>query len=515
MTRQSLDDAKGAGTGSIPTRRPTTAAALAACLAVSTWLGGVVDSARGQSVGDLFEKAAKDFVRQQIDPGKSSGQRSFSPMSEAEPFTVRTADGWDLVAHRFKSNSASGSARPPVILCHGLSYNAVFWDLDASCSFARYLAERGLDVWVVSLRGCGLSRKWVMKVDAAPSVLLGDALRRMTKGKLAPTGFASLDPKYSRWNLDDHVSQDVPAFVSLVRRHTRAPEVVWVGHSMGGIVALCHLARFQNPGIGQLVTIGSQVTMPEGQVMVQFLKEMLGTRQSELAGQLTPEDLINKTQTSVHNLFFNVNNVRENVYIALGTWAKDQPSIELLQQYMVLGTKGELYNAPKTMSYAQAMGNVKVPILITCGAADRLAPPKVQQELYNRVGSTDKTLVIFGRRNGQSVDPGHNDTLVGHQSRSEVFPVIESWINARAGTNPPTTPTTAAGTSTTPIPPPGAGPGVGVKPAPGVRPAPPPIGNSAGMVKPPSPFGLPSGLPIPLPRPATRPSPPKPVGQPK
>ena len=460
--------------------------------------------ASGQSVGDLFEKAAKDFVRQQIDPGGSSAQparRPFSPMSEAEPYTVRTADGWDLVAHRFKPSSANGSSlsRPPVILCHGLSYNAVFWDLDASCSFARFLAERGHDVWVVSLRGCGLSRKWVMKLDAAPSIVLGDAIRRMTKGKLAPTGYASLDPKYSRWNLDDHASQDVPALVSLVRKQTRAPEVVWVGHSMGGIVALCHLARFPNSGIGKLVTIGSQVTMPEGQVMVQFLKEMVTTRQSELAGQITPEDLINKTQTSVHNLFFNVNNVRENVYVALGTWAKDQPSIELMQQYMVLGTKGELYNASKTMSYAQAMGHVKVPILITCGAADRLAPPKVQQELYNRVGSTDKTRVIFGRRGGQSVDSGHNDTLVGNQSRAEVYPILERWISARAGTTPiaSTPPTAVAGSSV-------ASPG--------------PVGSSSsptrqhpgGQAPPSLPLGLPDRLSIPMPGLGSRSTPPRP-----
>ncbi len=48
-----------------------------------------------------------------------------------------------------------------------------------------------------------------------------------------------------------------------MKRHTQAPEVAWVGHSMGGIIALCHLAKYRNPGIGRLVTVGSQVTMQD------------------------------------------------------------------------------------------------------------------------------------------------------------------------------------------------------------------------------------------------------------
>jgi len=48
----------------------------------------------------------------------------------------------------------------PVILCHGLTYNALFWDLIPECSFAEYLSSQGFDVWAVSLRGSGLSQKW-------------------------------------------------------------------------------------------------------------------------------------------------------------------------------------------------------------------------------------------------------------------------------------------------------------------------------------------------------------------
>lgn len=379
----------------------------------------------------MFEKAAVNVARKAVVGPGGLADRLGAPGEgpRSEPFTVKTADGWTLVAHRYRP--AGGRPRPgtlPVILCHGLSYNASFWDLDPSVSLARYLADSGYDVWVADLRGSGFSQKWVWKLDAAPEMILGGAVRRLSRGKLAPTGYATADPKFAKWTLDHHIAYDVPAFVSLVKHHSRAPEVAWIGHSMGGIVALAHLSRFENPGIGQLVTVGSQVTMPDAQLVLQFLREMIETRTSMLSGKLNGEALLAATRTSVHNMFFNQRNVSPEIYEALGTWATDVPALGVMQQYMTLGTTGELLDARKQFSYAKALGNVKVPILITCGADDQFAPPVVQQYLHANVGSQDKTLVIFGRASGFAVDSGHDDALVGLNSRAQVYPVIERWL---------------------------------------------------------------------------------------
>src|SRR5438067_2410898 len=109
----------------------------------------------------------------------------------------------------------------------------------------------------------------------------------MSHGKLGPNGFASVDPKFAQWTMDDHIAYDVPAFLHLVRHHTGANQVIWIGHSMGGIVALAHLGRFPNPGIARLVTVGSQVTMSETQLPKQFIAEMIQNRRRQLTGQLT------------------------------------------------------------------------------------------------------------------------------------------------------------------------------------------------------------------------------------
>jgi pimeloyl-ACP methyl ester carboxylesterase len=266
-----------------------------------------------------------------------------------------------------------------------------------------------------------------------PTMVVGGVVRRVTGGKVAPTGYATVEPRYANWTLDDHVMYDVPALVGLVRHHTGAAQVAWVGHSMGGIVALCHLARYQNPGIGRLVTVGSQVTMPQGQLAVQFLQEMLVTRQGQLAGQIRGKELAEQTHRSVNNLFFNGRHVSPQVYEALTTYANDVPSIGLLQQYMALANRGELYDAQKQFNYTRALGNVRVPILISCGEADQLAPPPVQAYLHAHVGSQEKALVIFGRAQGFAADAGHNDSLVGLTSQPQVYPVIERWLG---GTRP-------------------------------------------------------------------------------
>lgn len=397
---------------------------------VAVLVAVVGTTTRGDDFGKFLEKAARKTARDLV-------ERSVAPRAEAlanpaaappEQYPVQTADGWTLVAHRYKPPGRPKPGALPVILCHGLTYNASFWDLDPSCSLPRYLASQGYDVWSVDLRGCGMSQKWVFKLDEAPTMVVGGVLRRISGGRIAPTGYATVDPKAANWDLDAHIAYDVPAFVQLVRHHSKAQQVAWVGHSMGGIVAICHLSRYQNPGIGRLVTVGSQVTMPNGQVALQFFQEMLVTRQGQLVGKVKGEELYAQTRSSVHNLFFNVRNVSPKVYEALGTYATDVPSLSLMKQYSAMAAQGELLDAKKQFNYARALGNVKVPMLISCGAGDQFAPPVVQQYLHDNVGSADKTLLIFGRADGFAADAGHDDALVGLNSRAQVYPVIENWL---------------------------------------------------------------------------------------
>src|SRR5262245_5978846 len=408
-------------------------------LAGAAFVAGIAGYARGQDLGKAFEKAARDQLRQVLTPpqgarpsagprGDEAGTKASASASSPEPHIIKTRDGWTLVALRYRPAGRAPSGAMPVILCHGLTYNALFWDLDPSCSLPRYLAARGFDVWAVNLRGCGMSQKWIWNVEQAPEAMFESALRRLSKGKIGATSYASADTRYANWTMDDHIAQDVPALVHLVRRTTGAQEVAWVGHSMGGIVAIAHLARYKNPGIGRLVTIGSQVTMPKGQLVVEYFREMMTLRQSQLTGQVTGEELVTMSRSGVQNMFFNIDNVLPKIYQALSGPATDIPAMGLMLQYRTMSEKGVLLDSKGQFNYARALGNITVPIFISCGAGDQFAPPQVQEFLYRHVGSTDKTLMIFGRRQGMSVGAGHDDALVGLNSREQVYPVIARWL---------------------------------------------------------------------------------------
>lgn len=377
-------------------------------------------------LGEKVNKAAQQWFDTQSSP--DNVERTVAPYTlDAEPHTVQTADGWTLVVHRYRSH---GRPQPsmPIILCHGFGYNALFWDLEPSCSFAEYLARRGYDVWSVNLRGSGLSQKWVWELDSAPTLLAGSALRKLSHGKMAPTGYATLNPRYANWNLDDHIAFDVPAVINLVRQQTGAQQVAWVGHSMGGIAALCCLERFPNPGIGKLITVGSQVTMPEGQALSQFAIEMIKMRERQIAGKLDKKGVLFAGLMDLRSIFFNDRHVSPSVYHALCSWASDVPSIGLMQQYAVLASGGELLDHKKQYNYAHHLQNVKVPMLVSCGRLDQIAPPLTQQYLYDQVGSANRTLMVFGRSSGFAADSGHDDALVGLTSSAQVFPVLERWL---------------------------------------------------------------------------------------
>jgi pimeloyl-ACP methyl ester carboxylesterase len=378
--------------------------------------------------GDLLKRGLKDSLKDQL--SAKHIKETLAPHDlNADMYSVQTEDGWTLVAHRYRTTGPRRAAAMPVILCHGLSYNALFWDLDPATSLPLYLSQLGYDVWSVSLRGCGMSQKWVWKLDNAPTVLVGGAIRKLSGGRVKPTGYATVDPKYADWTMDDHIAHDVPAFVQLVRQETGARQVAWVGHSMGGIIALAQLTRYENPGIGRLVTVGSQFTMPHGQLFVEFAYEMLRTRQRELSGgPVDKKKLAEATKKSVNNMFFKERHTSPKVYEALTTYANDFPAISLLKQYLVLAETGQLWDAPRQYNYAERASNMRVPVLISCGEADQLAGPDVQHFLYDHVGATEKKLVVFGRSQGFTANAGHNDSLVGNTCRAEIYPVIERWL---------------------------------------------------------------------------------------
>lgn len=377
----------------------------------------------------FFKKAAEKFTapapqRPQTPPAANPSQTA-APAIQIRPYFTTTADGWKLVANRYWRAGGYDPQKLPIILCHGFSYNALFYDLNPNVSLARYLAEQGFDVWVVDLRGCGLSSKWAVTSRGGADAILGRVFRRKDEA-IPEHGYGSLDPKYAKWTMDDHVEYDIPALIELVKHNAKKDKVAWVGHSMGGNVMLARMSKYgTDPSVAKLVTVGSQVTMPDGQLLMQYLVELLKEREMQLTGKpVTPEQL----QSSMNNVFFNQQNADPQVMQALATTANDVPSVGLIRQYMILSQSGWLQDARRDLNYAGNVSAITCPYLVMGGAADQIAPPTVQRHLWQTVRTENKQLVILGRQQGYSIDYGHNDSLVGRNSRKEVYPIISDWL---------------------------------------------------------------------------------------
>lgn len=361
---------------------------------------------------------------------------------DGEGYPVRTADGWTIVVHHYSARggvSGEGSGREPVVLCHGLGFSASFFDLDAETSLARDLAGRGFDVWSVSLRGSGFSQKWVQRLEEVPRALLEEAARGLAGGGRreggAPRGYATLNPRYANWSLDDHIEYDVPAAVGFVRRRTGARGVTWVGHSMGGIVALGHLGRWGNPGISRLVLAGSQMTFQDREMLTRFVRDAIRRRELLLAGNLlgVAPGLAGGSWSGEEGLFYRRGNVTGEVARLLDGPAKDSPSLGQLRQYLRFVERGELWDTARRFNYTEALGRVTVPTLIVAGAADPIATPRDALELHRRLGSSDKAVLFVAKSRGFPDDAGHCDVLTGRFSRREVYPRIAAWIASRDG----------------------------------------------------------------------------------
>ena len=149
-----------------------------------------------------------------------------------ETYYFDTEDGWRLAIHHYPPEKQVRSIdnRAPIILCHGLGYNSNFWVLDEEINFARYLSNRGYDVWVLSLRGSGLSTK--------PGLSIVKNIMDVRRGELRNMSFR---PSQLNWNIDQYINYDIPATLNFVTEKTGKKQVVWIGHSLGGMIMYAYL----------------------------------------------------------------------------------------------------------------------------------------------------------------------------------------------------------------------------------------------------------------------------------
>ncbi|MEK7485500.1 MAG: alpha/beta fold hydrolase [Planctomycetota bacterium] len=395
--------------------------------------------------------------------------------------TAMTSDGVLLAIKRYRNDGAT-----PIILQHGLAQNLYVWDLPVSGqSLAVYLAERGFDVWIPSLRGGGQGEYTSEDVGGAWD-----------------------------WSIDDFAIFDVPAIISKVSDST-GKKPFWVGHSMGGMIAYAYLqgVKYESVKIDTKLEVGWGLFFPTFtyedvyDIRVVADASLAEERQAELAGLITvasPATIAWKYNPSIftfllypyfdHNLllstlaksyllpsvalaigkvpsgqilnfltddladlplvgssltdFFEfVSNEWGSSFAASDVWNADHMSPEIIQATLdytlddisahVLkqfadGIKNRTFReyhvkdpARFPYVYKDHYDVLKLPLLVLAGNHDKMACDNKIYELgYLKFSSVDKTYHVFPKY-------GHADICNGIPAPTEVYPVIESWIRER------------------------------------------------------------------------------------
>lgn len=346
-------------------------------------------------------------------------------------FSPETPDGWTIELKRYRleepSADGTGEDRLPVILCHGLSCNNFFWDLTEKVSFAHYLAEEGYDVWVPSLRGSGKSTKpGFYVIREVFQLKLPDSDQVIHLPTIA-------EPDKFDWNFDDYVREDLPTIIDMVKRATGHSRVVWVGHSMGGMVMYAYLVSSQRSDVAALVTIGSPIYIPqppndvyrmsiENRDLFRIGRAVVNAQVPAGVGAVTGRLPMEHVRCNRENMD------TETLRSFYRNCVEDVPN-GLIEQLLTVARTGYLSSADEKCNYTAQLSRVRVPILCLAGKADNMCEPACVRYAYEHVGSTDKTYRELALVNGFTADYGHLDLILGKKARKEVFPYIRDWLS--------------------------------------------------------------------------------------
>lgn len=311
-----------------------------------------------------------------------------------EVVPVVTADGWTNPLRHYPGT------RGPVLLVHGMGANHYNWDFREEVSLAAWLRDRGWDVWVVELRG--------------------------DPGSTAPDAEAG-----RRYTFDDHATLDLPAAVDAVRARTGAERVYWVGHSMGGMLLYTALEQYPEK-IAAGVAVASPAALVERDPVYGLAHALRFVVKGD--GMLPVKGIARATlPLGRHNPLYgriaNRRNLDPRVANGLARVALQDLPRPMARQALGWMEAGEVTRVDGTPWFDGA--DVGVPLLVLGAERDHVAPAANVAAACERFA--DCWYVHLSVEEGFAVDYGHVDPLLGRTARTEVFPLISQWLDAREG----------------------------------------------------------------------------------
>src|SRR5262245_8879604 len=192
---------------------------------------------------------------------------------------------------------------------------------------------------------------------------------------------------------------DLGKVLASVRSRSGSRPLFLIGHSMGGLVALRYIAKNASGVAGAVVSaplIEVAVPVPAHKMMIARVGARMAPRM-RLDNEINPSYLSRDPEVG-------------------HAYASDP----LVNRKVSAKWFAEATRAMEEVS--DWAGQIKTPVLVMHGTADRLESVEATKKIFERIGSTDKELVIYD---------GFYHELFNEPEKQEVFDRVTNWLKSR------------------------------------------------------------------------------------
>ncbi len=263
----------------------------------------------------------------------------------------------------------SSAGKQPVVLVHGSFTNRGFWLSSSGIGLARHLVESGFDVWLMEMRGHGLSPR---------------------------------NKAYKENTIEHYAQSDMPAINEFVIEKTGL-KPIWLGHSLGGVLISTAVAAGTLPEIkvAAIALLGTQVVRRRWFLKVPFV-------------------------TSLGKLWFSLVSEMDGRKLKIGP--ENEPAGIAKEYLRWLGMLGQWRLRDDKTPLLTRWQGLDIPMLAMVGKNDKSDPAKYCESFYQLYGSDKKVFKLLAKEQGFSRDFGHVDMVVSKEAAAEVWPELSSWM---------------------------------------------------------------------------------------
>lgn len=266
---------------------------------------------------------------------------------------------------------------PPVLMIHGSIENGRIFYSSSGKGLAPYLAKNGYDVFVVDLRGRGLS---------SPAISKG-----------------------SKHGHRETLKDDFPAYINKIKEIKGDVPQHWIAHSWGGILILAYLAKnFESVKIASMVFFATKRRLTV--ISLQRIWTM-----NIMWGLMAPLGIALRGYLPAKEYKAGSDNETKRSDRETNQWVKKKKWLDWYDKF----------------DYAAALKKLQLPpTLHLTGKKDLLlGHPKDVQLLMLETGGENSQLKILGKSTGHLNDYGHNDILTHKDAVIDVYPMVLDFMN--------------------------------------------------------------------------------------